>query len=56
MRFRFCGDLDCPDWVLAEISTLAKISSVKMKLLCGQVLKDLGLRSIWGNIIPHVTQ
>lgn len=41
MRFRFCGDLDCPDWVLAEISTLAKISSVKIKLLCVQVLKDL---------------
>ncbi|XP_063053461.1 COMM domain-containing protein 4 [Engraulis encrasicolus] len=41
MRFRFCGDLDCPDWVLAEISTLAKLSSVKMKLLCGQVLRDL---------------
>ncbi|KAL0968903.1 hypothetical protein UPYG_G00273460 [Umbra pygmaea] len=41
MRFRFCGDLDCPDWVLAEISTLAKISSVKMKLLCVQVVKDL---------------
>uniref|UniRef100_H3BB29 COMM domain containing 4 n=1 Tax=Latimeria chalumnae TaxID=7897 RepID=H3BB29_LATCH len=40
-RFRFCGDLDCPDWVLAEISTLAKISSVKVKLLCAQVLKDL---------------
>ncbi|XP_036591417.1 COMM domain-containing protein 4 [Trichosurus vulpecula] len=41
MRFRFCGDLDCPDWVLAEISTLAKISSVKLKLICSQVLKDL---------------
>ncbi|XP_072138452.1 COMM domain-containing protein 4 [Mobula birostris] len=41
MRFRFCGDLDCPDWVLAEISTLAKVSSVKIKLLCVQVLKDL---------------
>ncbi|KAM9807957.1 COMM domain-containing protein 4 [Neosynchiropus ocellatus] len=41
MRFRFCGDLDCPDWVLAEISTLAKLSSVKMKLLCAQVLKHL---------------
>ncbi|XP_051918258.1 COMM domain-containing protein 4 [Hippocampus zosterae] len=41
MRFRFCGDLDCPDWVLAEISTLSKISSVKMKLLCAQVLKGL---------------
>ncbi|XP_069480648.1 COMM domain-containing protein 4 [Ambystoma mexicanum] len=41
MRFRFCGDLDCPDWVLAEISTLAKISSVKLKLICAQVLKEL---------------
>ncbi|KAK1338601.1 hypothetical protein QTO34_019255 [Cnephaeus nilssonii] len=40
-RFRFCGDLDCPDWVLAEISTLAKISSVKLRLLCGQVLQEL---------------
>ncbi|KAG8576014.1 hypothetical protein GDO81_009748 [Engystomops pustulosus] len=40
MRFRFCGDLDCPDWVLAEISTLAKISSVKLKLICVQVLKE----------------
>ncbi|XP_033105873.1 COMM domain-containing protein 4-like [Anneissia japonica] len=41
MRFRFCGDLDCPDWVLAEISTLSKITSVKMKLLCTQVIKDM---------------
>ncbi|KAM3827975.1 COMM domain-containing protein 4 isoform 2-T2 [Vipera latastei] len=41
MRFRFCGDLDCPDWVLAEISTLAKISSVKLKLICAQVLRDV---------------
>ncbi|XP_011887415.1 PREDICTED: uncharacterized protein LOC105573033 [Cercocebus atys] len=47
VRFRFCGDLDCPDWVLAEISTLAKMSSVKLWLLCSQVLKscwDGGLR------------
>lgn len=41
MRFRFCGDLDCPDWVLAEISTLSKLTSVKIKLLCVQVIKDL---------------
>lgn len=41
MRFRFCGDLDCPDWALAEISTLAKLTSIKMKLLCSQVVKDI---------------
>lgn len=41
MKFRFCGELDCPDWVLAEISTLSKITSVKMRLLCSQVIKDL---------------
>ncbi|XP_077996889.1 COMM domain-containing protein 4-like [Glandiceps talaboti] len=41
MRFRFCGDLDCPDWVLAEIATLSKITSIKMKLLCTQVIKEL---------------
>lgn len=41
MKFRFCGDLDCPDWVLAEISILSRISSVKMKLLSMQVVKNL---------------
>ncbi|KAL8622207.1 hypothetical protein ACOMHN_053009 [Nucella lapillus] len=41
IRFRFCGDLDCPDWVLAEISILSKLTSVKMKMLCIQVLKSL---------------
>ncbi|XP_064387545.1 latrophilin-like protein 1 isoform X4 [Halichondria panicea] len=41
MKFRFCGDLDCPDWILAEISTLSKLTSVKMKLLCVQVAKNI---------------
>eukprot|EP00999_Lentomonas_sp_LEN2_P000786 NODE_1785_length_740_cov_66.298532_g1735_i0.p1 GENE.NODE_1785_length_740_cov_66.298532_g1735_i0~~NODE_1785_length_740_cov_66.298532_g1735_i0.p1 ORF type:complete len:199 (+),score=26.02 NODE_1785_length_740_cov_66.298532_g1735_i0:124-720(+) len=41
MRFKFCGDLDCPDWVLAEINLLSKITSVRMKLLCVQVINNL---------------
>lgn len=41
MRFRFCGDLDCPDWILAEINTIARMTSVKMKLVCQQVAKSL---------------
>ncbi|KAK7874097.1 hypothetical protein R5R35_004641 [Gryllus longicercus] len=41
MRFRFCGDLDCPDWILAEINTLARMTSIKVKQLCQQVAKSL---------------
>uniref|UniRef100_T1IZI0 COMM domain-containing protein n=1 Tax=Strigamia maritima TaxID=126957 RepID=T1IZI0_STRMM len=41
MKFKFCGDLDCPDWILAEITTLSKLTSVKVKLLCSQVLNDV---------------
>ncbi|XP_066248408.1 COMM domain-containing protein 4 [Euwallacea similis] len=37
MRFRFNGDADCPDWILAEIYTLSRLSSIKLKLL-GQIV------------------
>lgn len=33
MKFRFCGDLDCPDWVLAEIATISKIVSFYLRLI-----------------------
>mmetsp|Transcript_14442 Transcript_14442/g.36826 ORF Transcript_14442/g.36826 Transcript_14442/m.36826 type:complete len:202 (-) Transcript_14442:1096-1701(-) len=46
MKFRFCGDLDAPDWLLAEIFTLSKISSVRVKLLTAQVISNI----ITGNI------
>ncbi|GFS64713.1 COMM domain-containing protein 4 [Nephila pilipes] len=41
MKFRFCGELDCPDWVLAEVSTLSRITSIKMKLMCTQVINGI---------------
>jgi hypothetical protein len=41
MRFRFCGDADAPDWFLAETFVLSKLSSVRMLLLCRQVLANL---------------
>jgi hypothetical protein len=38
MKFRFCGDLDCPDWLLAEIATLSKLSSARIKVLAVQII------------------
>lgn len=41
MRFRFCGDLEAPSWLLHEISTLSEISSVRLKLLVKQVMNQM---------------
>jgi hypothetical protein len=38
MKFRFCGDLDCPDWVLLEISILSVMESSKVDVITGQIL------------------
>jgi len=46
MKFKFCGDADCPDWVLAEINNLSKLSSVKLKLLALIVAKGITTGSI----------
>eukprot|EP01013_Petalomonas_cantuscygni_P016996 TRINITY_DN34091_c0_g1_i1.p2 TRINITY_DN34091_c0_g1~~TRINITY_DN34091_c0_g1_i1.p2 ORF type:complete len:232 (-),score=36.04 TRINITY_DN34091_c0_g1_i1:205-819(-) len=39
MRFAFCGGLDVPDWFLAAIAILAKLSAIRLKVLSAQVLK-----------------
>jgi hypothetical protein len=41
MKFRFCGEADCPDWILAEIYTLSRLSSVKLKLLAQIVVQGI---------------
>lgn len=41
MKFRFCGDADCPDWVLVEMNTLSRLSSVKLKLLSQVVAQGI---------------
>lgn len=41
-KFRFCGDGDCPDWVLAGIhSQLSALSSIKLRLVAQQVAKTI---------------
>ena len=41
MRFDFCGNNDCPEWVLAEISLVNKMSTVKLRLILGQIVKKI---------------
>eukprot|EP00668_Euglena_longa_P042910 GGOE01056819.1.p2 GENE.GGOE01056819.1~~GGOE01056819.1.p2 ORF type:complete len:201 (-),score=68.03 GGOE01056819.1:216-818(-) len=41
MRFAFCGGLDTPDWVLAAVTVLARLSSLRLRVVCGEVASSL---------------
>lgn len=41
MKFKFCGDTDAPDWVLAEMFTISKLSSVRVRSLSLQIIRAL---------------
>lgn len=41
MKFKFCGDGDAPDWVLAEMFTISKLSSVRVRSLSLQIIRAL---------------
>lgn len=41
MRFEFCGNVDCPEWVLSEVVQLNKISAIKLKLVLQQILRKI---------------
>jgi len=54
MKFRFCGELDAPDWLLKEIELLSKISVVRIKLIIKEVLSSLLTGRIdFAKIISH---
>lgn len=38
MRFKFCGNIDVPDFIITEINFLSKISSVKLRILSNQMV------------------
>jgi len=41
MKYKFAGDCDVPEWLLAEVSTLSKISCVRLKLITRAVINEL---------------
>lgn len=56
MKFRFCGDSDCPDWVLAEISVLSKMTLLKIRLLVIQIVKYILCNEINYEIIEKIAK
>ncbi|EGI65609.1 COMM domain-containing protein 4 [Acromyrmex echinatior] len=56
LRFRFLGDGDCPDWLLAEINTLSRMTSIKMKMLGQAVAKYLTEGELDEEKIKKITQ
>ena len=44
MKFKFCGNVDCPDWLITEIVYLTKITPVKLRILgnliCKYIMKE----------------
>lgn len=41
MKFRFCGGRDCPDWLGAEVSTLSRISALRIRVLAKKIVHHL---------------
>lgn len=41
MRFRFCGDLDCPDWVLLHIQLLSRLTASQLRDVVIEVVSIL---------------
>jgi len=39
MKFKFCGNTDCPDWLITEITYLTKITPVKLRILGNLICK-----------------
>jgi hypothetical protein len=38
MKFKFCGLNDCPEWITSEITFITKISSIKLRIICNNLI------------------
>uniref|UniRef100_K3WZP4 COMM domain-containing protein n=1 Tax=Globisporangium ultimum (strain ATCC 200006 / CBS 805.95 / DAOM BR144) TaxID=431595 RepID=K3WZP4_GLOUD len=46
MKFRFCGGLEPPDWVLAEVPLLSRLSQDDMLLICETLADDIMVQAV----------
>jgi hypothetical protein len=55
MRFRFCGDLDAPDWLLAEIATLSKVlTTTKIYFGISHLITDIFINIQKTTLLPYL--
>lgn len=38
MKFKFCGNIDSPEWLISEIIFLTKISAIRLRMICNNVV------------------
>ena len=57
MKFKFCGNIDCPDWLITEIVYLSKITPVKLRILgnliCKYIMKEGDTVKIYGHYFEY---
>jgi len=41
MKFKFCGELDAPEWILKEIDVISKLPNLRVRVIAGQVVAQL---------------
>ena len=41
MKFKFCGNHECPEWILAEIVALCKISSIRIGMIVKNIIEKI---------------
>jgi hypothetical protein len=45
--------MDCPDWVLAQIQVLSRLTSIKLKILVQEIIRVILQRELNVSILMH---
>ncbi len=38
MKFKFCGNIDCPEWLISEITMLTKVTNIKLRIISNNLI------------------
>ena len=52
MKFKFCGNIDCPEWLISEITFLTKLTTIKLRIISNNLINYILTNS---NNINNIT-